>query len=594
MELNRRTFMRSMLGAAAGAATLSGVGCGRSSSHPNVLVILSDDQGWGDLSVHGNTNLSTPNIDSLARDGALFEHFFVCPVCAPTRAEFLTGRYHARGGVRGVSTGEERLNLDERTIANVFSEAGYSTACFGKGHNGTQYPYHPNGRGFQEYYGFTSGHWGDYFDPELDHNGEVTRGKGYLTDDLTDHAIDFMTKSGDKPFFCYLPLNVPHSPMQVPDRFYQKFADFQPVLRASDESQEDIAMTRAALAMCENIDWNVGRLLEALDKAGQAENTIVVYFGDNGPNSWRWNGGMKGRKGTLDEGGVRVPCLMRWKGHIAAGTHVTKIAGAIDLMPTLAGLANVPVKPKKPLDGRDLRPLLLDRAEGTWEERKIFTLHNNRVSVRTQRYRLDPEGALYDMVNDPAQTRDISAEVPDVAGELREAATAWLAQMQAERGDDKRPFPVGFGANTLLPARDGVPKGGIQRSSRHPNCSFFTNWLRTDDAMEWYIEVGHAGLYEATLYYTCSPDSVGRKAILEFEGEQLEWTIKEAHDPPLEGADDDRVPRAESYVKAFRPALAGQISMKNAVGTLRLRAVDDTGKPLADIRQIGLRRLDRS
>ena len=153
---------------------------------PNVVVILTDDQGWGDLSVHGNTNLSTPYIDSLATDGALFERFYFCPVCAPTRAEFLTGRYHPRGGVKGVSTGEERLDLDEVTIADTFRAAGYATAAFGKWHNGTQYPYHPRGRGFDEYYGFTSGHWGHYFSPILDHNGVIVRGKGYVIDDFTE------------------------------------------------------------------------------------------------------------------------------------------------------------------------------------------------------------------------------------------------------------------------------------------------------------------------------------------------------------------------------------------------------------------------
>src|SRR6476620_1702756 len=140
---------------------------------PNVLIYLSDDQGWGDLSIHGNANLSTPNIDSLAKDGALFERFFVCAVCAPTRAEFLTGRYHARGGVRGVSTGQERLNLDERTFAEAFKAAGYATGAFGKWHNGLQSPYHPNDRGFDEYYGFCSGHWGDYFSPPLRHNNTL-------------------------------------------------------------------------------------------------------------------------------------------------------------------------------------------------------------------------------------------------------------------------------------------------------------------------------------------------------------------------------------------------------------------------------------
>src|SRR4051812_42658875 len=170
---------------------------------PNVVVILSDDQGWGDLSLNGNSNLRTPHIDSLARDGARFERFFVQPVCSPTRAEFLTGRWHPRGGVHGVSTGAERLDLDERTVAEAFRNAGYATGCFGKWHNGSQYPYHPNARGFQEYYGFTSGHWGEYFDPPLDQNGRATRGTGYLPNDITDHAIDFATGTAraGKPFF---------------------------------------------------------------------------------------------------------------------------------------------------------------------------------------------------------------------------------------------------------------------------------------------------------------------------------------------------------------------------------------------------------
>src|SRR5688572_21313393 len=154
------------------------------SKRPNVLIFLADDQGWGDLSVNGNTDSSTPRIDSLARDGALFDRFFVCPVCAPTRAAFMTGRYYARTGVHGVSTGQERLNLDEVTIMQAFKSAGYATGCFGKWHNGSQAPYHPNSRGCDEYYGFTSGHWGSYYDTEMDHNGKLVRGKGFIVDDL--------------------------------------------------------------------------------------------------------------------------------------------------------------------------------------------------------------------------------------------------------------------------------------------------------------------------------------------------------------------------------------------------------------------------
>src|SRR5688572_4791575 len=241
---------------------------GQQAGRPNVLVILTDDQGWGDLSLNGNRNLATPSIDSLARDGASFDRFYVSPVCSPTRAEFLTGRWHPRGGVRGVTTGGERLDLDEKTIADLFKSAGYATGCFGKWHNGTQYPYHPRGRGFDEYYGFTSGHWGTYFDPALDHNGQPVRGKGFIADDLTDRAMEFMAGSASnaRPFFCYVAYNTPHSPMQVPDRFYEKFAKRELTMRGTNPRQEDVEHTRAALAMCENLDWNVGRMLARLDE----------------------------------------------------------------------------------------------------------------------------------------------------------------------------------------------------------------------------------------------------------------------------------------------------------------------------------------
>ena len=162
--------------------SVMGNSVGAAQHRPNVIVILSDDQGWGDLSANGNSNLATPHIDSLAAEGAKFDRFYVCPVCSPTRAEFLTGRYHPRSGVYSTSAGGERMDLDETTIADTFKAAGYATGAFGKWHNGMQYPYHPNGRGFDEYYGFCSGHWGNYFSPPLDHNGKIVRGKGFVID----------------------------------------------------------------------------------------------------------------------------------------------------------------------------------------------------------------------------------------------------------------------------------------------------------------------------------------------------------------------------------------------------------------------------
>ncbi len=555
---------------------------------PNIVVILADDQGWGDLSIHGNTNLSTPNIDSLARDGALGERFFVCAVCAPTRAEYLTGRYHSRGGVRGVSTGAERLNLDEKTIAQTFKAAGYATGAFGKWHSGSQFPYHPNARGFDEYYGFTSGHWGSYFNPELDHNGTMVRGKGYITDDLTDHAMDFIAQHKDGQFYCYLPFNTPHSPMQVPDRFFEKFAHLDPKLRHRDTQLEDLGMTRAALAMCENIDWNVGRVLAKLDQLKLRDDTIVLYFSDNGPNSWRWNGGMKGRKGSVDEGGLRVPFLIRWPGHIRPGMRMTQIAGAIDLLPTLADMAGIPVASTKPLDGKSLKPLLTGQTQN-WADRMIFSLQGKRVSVRTQQYRLDSEGQLFDMVADPGQATDIAQQKPEVAAKLRKAQAEWAKEMLPLVGPDDRPFTVGYSKTTMLPARDGVAGGGVKRSAGAPNCSFFTNWTSKDDRITWDIGVGRAGEYDADIYYTCRPEDVGSTVTLSFQGASVEKKITEAHNPPLYGAEADRVKRAgESYVKDFRALRLGSIRLDKARGTLTLKALDIPGKQVADIRYVAL------
>lgn len=557
---------------------------------PNVVVILTDDQGWGDLSIHGNRNLSTPHIDSLARDGALFERFYVCPVCSPTRAEFLTGRYHPRGNVFNVSTGGERLDLDERTIADVFQAAGYATGAFGKWHNGTQYPYHPCGRGFDEYYGFCSGHWGHYFNAPLEHNGQLVTGQGYMTDDLTTHAMQFIREHRDGPFFCYVPYNTPHSPMQVPDAFYEKFRDAELPDRFQQAKQEDLAMTRAALAMCENIDTNVGRILALLDELKLAENTIVVYFSDNGPNSFRWNGGMKGRKGSTDEGGVRSPLFMRWPGQIPAGRRVPQITAAIDLLPSLAELAKVDVPDDRPLDGISFVPWLTT-GNDTPTERLIFSHWAGKVSVRSQQYRLDTQGQLYDMAHDPGQTVDVAADVPAVAQQLRTALADWKRDVlsQLERVD--RPFTVGYPQFpiTHLPARDGVPHGGVERSGKAPNCSFFRNWTSTDDEMTWDIDVATAGRYDVTMYYAVSEPDVGSTIRWQFGTSELVAKVTEAHDPPLYGQEQDRVDRGpESYVKDFCPWKMGTMSLPQGPGRLSLKALDVTGSQVMEVRGVTL------
>jgi arylsulfatase A-like enzyme len=582
---------------------------------PNVVVILTDDQGWGDLSVHGNVNLATPNIDSLAKTGALFERFFVCPVCSPTRAEFLTGRYHLRGGVHDVSTGGERLNLDEKTIGNTFKAAGYATGMFGKWHNGSQWPYHPNARGFDEYYGFTSGHWGDYFDALLlDHNGKLETGKGYLIDDLASHAMQFIEQNKDKSFFCYVPFNSPHSPEQVPREYMKKYEGKDLKLRSREPADEDPAVTKSVLAMCENLDWNVGRILKRLDDLKLADNTIVIYFCDNGPNTWRWNGEMKGRKGSVDEGGVRSPFLIRWPGQIKGGTRVTQIAGAIDLLPTLADCAGIPLASNKPLDGLSLKPLLLGTAKD-WPDRTIFTHWGGKLSARTQQYRYTEPGQLFDLQADPKQDRNLAAEKPEVAERMAGAVKQWHQEVSTglkvavkpagnaagknakgkARGglkkNDDRPFTVGYSEfpMTQLPARDGVAHGGVQRSAGAPNCSYFTKWSSVDDRITWDVEVNTAGKYEAVVYYTCPKADIGSTFEVSFNGNRIEGTVSEANDPPLIGADHDIVPRkGESYVKDFKPLKLGQVDLKAGRGELALKALKVPGKQVMEVRLVTL------
>jgi arylsulfatase A-like enzyme len=558
---------------------------------PNVLVLLADDQGWGDLSLHGNSNLNTPHVDSLARDGAAFERFYVCPVCSPTRAEFLTGRYHPRGGVWNVTTGGERLNLDEKTIADSFKAAGYATGLFGKWHNGTQYPYHPNARGFDDFYGFTSGHWGDYFSPPLEHNGKEVRGRGYLADDLADHAVSFVEQNRDRPFFCYLAFNTPHSPMQVPDRDWQRLKDRKLPLRYPGPQREDLPFTRAALAMCENIDGNVGRVLRKLDELKLTENTVVLYFSDNGPNGWRWNSGMKGRKGSTDEGGVRSPLFVRWNGHIAPRTKVTPIAAAIDLLPTLTELAGINVVGSKPLDGVSLAPLLVGKTNKPWPERMIFSHWNGSVSVRTQEHRLDAAGKLYDMTRDPGQERDISRAEPAVAKRLADAVARWRHDVLSELKKEDRPFTVGYPEFPVarLPARDGVPLGNVKRSAKAPNCSFFTNWVHPDDRMTWDIDVATPGPYELAIHYTCAKENVGSRIEVSFQESRLTGQVTDPHDPPLVGAEHDRVRRdGESYVKDFKPLSLGVINLPRGRGLLTLRAIQVAGKEVMDVRGVSL------
>lgn len=574
-------------------------------ARPNLVVFLADDAGWGDYSRSGNTQVRTPHIDSLARDGVSLERFFVQPVCAPTRAEFLTGRYFPRGGVRGVSAGQERLDLGEKTLADAFKAAGYATGAFGKWHNGSQWPYHPMARGFEEYFGHTSGHWGEYFDAPLEENGRMVRTEGYIVDVCTNRALDFIDRNKEKPFMCYIPFTTPHSPWAVPEADWGRFKEKPITLTGTDAKREAADETRCALAMMENQDANVGRVLARLKQHGIDNHTIVLYFSDNGPNGHRWTGGMKGKKGNSDEGGVRSVCYLRWPEKLPAGHTVPQLSAAIDLLPTLTALAGVPRAGDQPLDGRDLTPLLT-KQETAWPERLIFAHWGQNSSVRTQTHRLDQEGRLYDMTADPGQTTPVNHKNPALAAELTQAVKAWRRDVfrnaagpsQSAAGPgavdnevDPRPIPVGHREFpiTMLPARDGEPIGGVRRSSAAPNCSYFVNWTSPDDRMVWGIDVRTAGKYEVTLDYTCKLADAGSTIVLAFKDATLSGKVEPGWDPPLL-TNQDTLPRppGESPMKEFRTLTLGEITLDAGEGPLTLRASEVPGTSVMDLRRVTL------
>ena len=574
------------------------------SAPPNLVIFLADDAGWGDYSHSGNQQVSTPNIDSIATGGVSLDRFYVCPVCSPTRAEFLTGRYHPRGGVRGVSTGQERLNIDEKTIADAFKAAGYATGAFGKWHNGSQWPYHPMARGFDEYFGHTAGHWGEYFDAPLEDNGRMVRTKGYIVDVCTDRAISFIDRNRDKPFLCYVPFSTPHSPWTAPEKDWKRFQNKLLTQHATDAKAEDEDHTRCALAMVENQDMNVGRVLSRLKEHGVDDNTIVVYFSDNGPNSHRWTGGMKGKKGSTDEGGVRSVCYIRWPAGLRAGHTVTQIGGAIDLMPTLTALAGVKRVGDKPLDGRDLSPLLKQQT-AEWSGHRHFSVWGGKVSVRAQTHRLDYQGNLFDMVADPGQATPVNDQQPELAAELSNAVKVWRREMfgteavteskgkkkTSRNAVDPRPLTVGYREFpiTMLPARDGEPRGGAKRSSGAPNCSYFVNWTSKDDSLVWLLDVQTAGRYDVAIDYTCRVPDAGSRIELTFQGVSITGKVVPGWDPPL-NTNQDTLPRppAESQMKEFRTLKLGEVSLPSGVGPLTLRALNIPGKSVMDVRRVTL------
>ncbi|MCA9138931.1 MAG: sulfatase-like hydrolase/transferase [Planctomycetales bacterium] len=481
---------------------------------PNVLLIMTDDQGWGDLGSNGNEIIATPTLDHLAEQSVRLDRFYVSPVCAPTRAALLTGRYPERSGVAGVTSRLEVMRADETTIAELFRDAGYATGCFGKWHNGAQMPLHPNGQGFDEFFGFCGGHFNLYDDPLLERNGVPVQTKGYITDVLTDAAIDFLSTNRDQPFFCYVPFNAPHGPFQVRQDLFDKYNNG----KVSEK-------TAAVYAMVENIDSNVNRLLETLDRSQQTARTIVIFMTDNGPNGQRFNGGMRGAKGSIHEGGCRVPCLIRWPGVIEPKT-ISQITGHIDILPTLAQWCDVALPKKLDLDGKSLVRLIKDGSDDGLAGRSILTYRPNQLkletfgkaAVRTNRHRLTIENgkaALFDMVVDPGQKTDIADQLPDIAKQMKEHADRYFEMIRPSI-TETRVVPISKQRPTFIPSVDATLSGrpGFADDIRWAH-SWVDNWTDATDKIMWPVTFAESGRYQVTLHYVCDSKDVAVTASIE-------------------------------------------------------------------------------
>ena len=440
--MNRRTFL----------AALSGV-AGAAMPRPNVVLILADDMGWGDVAMNGCPDVATPHIDSIARQGVRLTQFYAnAPECTPTRCALLTGRYqHRVGGLEcaiGVNNlgrydeaewlqkkGELGLPVGELTLARLLRGGGYDTACFGKWHLGYMAKFGPLRHGFDAYFGILGGN-SDYFTHEemgegaghsqLYEGERPVQRKGYLTDLFTDAAVDWLGRGRQgKPFFLYLPYTAPHTPIQDPE--------------AGEGAAPHRDRHRPTFAkMVERLDACVGRVLRQLETMGAAENTLLLFLSDNGGDPNGRNAPYRGLKSSVFEGGIRVPCAMRWPGRIAAGGTVGQVSLTMDLLPTIAAATGVRVPAGRRLDGIDLLPFVRDGRAAV--ARTVFWRYKRgkarRKAVREGDWKyIDDSGKqyLFDLAGDEQEKWDLLAERPEVAARLRSLLARWEEDVRAPR-----------------------------------------------------------------------------------------------------------------------------------------------------------------
>jgi len=464
-------------------------------SRPNVIVIITDDQGYPPLGRHGNPWIRTPNLDRMHDASVRFDRFFVCPTCSPTRSALMTGRHPLRNGVSHTVIERERLTLDAVTLPQVLTKAGYQSGIFGKWHLGDEEPYQPHNRGFTETFIHGAGGIGQafdcscadvpgnrYFDPIIRHNTKFVQTEGFCTDVFFTAALGWIREKSleRQPFFAYIATNAPHDPFVARDQDKQRFLD----LGFTDQQA-------GYFGMIENIDQNVGRLQEKLRQWKLLENTVVIFMSDNGMSQGGWqppnkalgktaegvklfpfNAGMRGLKGSPDEGGVRVPFFFQWEGRVEAGKEIPQIAAHIDLFPTIAALAGAEL-PTGQVEGRSLLPLI-DGSNTEWPDRTLVT-HTGRwpqfadpagyqwkgASLRNQRFRLVNNEALYDMQADPGQTKNVIDQHPELVNHLRKEYDQWWKQTLPLLVNEQvpsskiKPFHELFHAQQ---AADGIPQ----------------------------------------------------------------------------------------------------------------------------------------
>ncbi|MFT7033474.1 MAG: arylsulfatase A-like enzyme [Cyclobacteriaceae bacterium] len=410
-------------------------------TRPNVIIVITDDQGYGDLGHTGNPIIKTPALDKFSAESVNLTNYHVGTTCAPTRAGLMTGRNCNRNGVWHTIMGASMLNGDETTFADVFKENGYKTGMFGKWHLGDNHPFRPNDRGFEEAFyhggggvGQTPDYWNnDYFDDTYFRNGVPEKQTGYCTDVWFNEAIKFIENKKDDPFLCYLSLNAPHGPFNVPQKYFNRY-----------KNEDQITETQKRFyGMITNIDDNFSLLLKRVEELGIAENTIVIFTTDNGTargyqvnkktdEVFGYNAGMRGTKGSEYDGGHRVPFIIRWpKGGLSGGKKLTELTAHVDMLPTLASLTGQEFIPTKTMDGTDISSYLLGKNEApdrylvTDTQRVPWPVKGKNSCVMDGNWRLVNATELYDIKEDPGQTTNLADQNPKRVQEMNAFYESW-------------------------------------------------------------------------------------------------------------------------------------------------------------------------